>query len=72
MEYEQFGLRDGRFIPTAVYGDGGIFVIEEGIWQSFDVQCRLFDHGKFLVLWKKTSKGLKMFRGSFSSNRPWK
>ncbi|SDP99200.1 Ketosteroid isomerase homolog [Mucilaginibacter sp. OK268] len=69
MAYDQFGLRDGRFITTAIYGDGGTFVTEEGIWQSFDAKHRLFDNGKFLVLWKKTAKGWKMFRDSFSSNR---
>ncbi|WP_202985439.1 YybH family protein [Mucilaginibacter inviolabilis] len=72
MAYEQFGLRDGQFITTAVYGDGGIFVTEEGVWRSFDARHRLFDNGKFLVLWKKTVKGWKMFRDSFSSNRPRK
>jgi len=72
MAYEQFGLRDGQFITTAVYGDGGIFVTEEGLWRSFDAKHRLFDNGKFLVLWKKTMKGWKMFRDSFSSNRPRK
>jgi ketosteroid isomerase-like protein len=29
----------------------------------------MFDDGKFLVLWKKTDKGWKMYRDSFSSNR---
>ncbi|MEZ2338575.1 DUF4440 domain-containing protein [Mucilaginibacter sp. RCC_168] len=72
MAYEQFGLRDGKFITTAVYGDGKTFVTEEGLWQSFDAKHRLFDNGKFLVLWKKTVKGWKMFRDSFSSNRPRK
>lgn len=69
MAYEQFGLRDGKFITIAVYGDGRVFVTEEGLWQSFDAKHRLFDNGKFLVLWKKTVKGWKMFRDSFSSNR---
>jgi ketosteroid isomerase-like protein len=69
MAYELFGLRDGQFITTAVYGDGENFVTEEGTWQSFDAKHRLFDNGKFLVLWKKTAKGWKMFRDSFSSNR---
>lgn len=63
------GLRDGKFITTAIYGDGENFVTEEGQWQSFDAHHKLTDNGKFLVLWKKTSKGWKMFRDSFSSNR---
>jgi ketosteroid isomerase-like protein len=67
--YEDYGLRNGKFITTAVYGDGKEYVTEEGLWQSFDANGKLFDDGKFLVLWKKTPQGWKMFRDSFSSNR---
>ncbi|HKO79022.1 MAG TPA: DUF4440 domain-containing protein [Chitinophagaceae bacterium] len=67
--YTIYGLRNGKFITTAVYGDGVEFVTEEGLWQSFDANGRLFDDGKFLVLWKKTNKGWKMYRDAFSSNR---
>jgi hypothetical protein len=69
LAYDRFGLRNGKFITTAVYGDGREFVTEEGIWQSFDANGTLFDNGKFLVLWKKTPGGWKMFRDSFSSDR---
>jgi ketosteroid isomerase-like protein len=69
IAYEQIGLRNGRFITTQVYGVGDDFVTEEGLWQSFDANNVMFDNGKFLVLWKKTPKGWKMFRDSFSSNR---
>jgi ketosteroid isomerase-like protein len=67
--YQEYGMRNGQFITTAVYGDGKEFVTEEGLWQSFDASGELFDDGKFLVLWKKTPEGWKMFRDSFSSNR---
>lgn len=67
--YNEYGLRNGKFITTAVYGDGMEFVTEEGLWQSFNEKGELFDDGKFLVLWKKTAAGWKMFRDSFSSNR---
>ncbi len=67
--YETYGLRNGKFITTAVYGDGKEYVTEEGLWQSMDATGKIFDDGKFLVLWKKTSEGWKMFRDSFSSNR---
>jgi ketosteroid isomerase-like protein len=66
--YSHFGLRNGKFITTAVYGDGKEYVTEEGVWQSFDSTGKMFDDGKFLVLWKKTRQGWKMFRDSFSSN----
>ena len=67
--YHKFGLRNGKFITIDVFGDGVEFVTEEGFWQSFDTNNRLFDNGKFLVLWRKTPDGWKMFRDSFSSDR---
>ncbi len=67
--YENYGLRNGKFITTAIYGDGVEYVTEEGLWQLFNAKGELFDDGKFLVLWKKTTKGWKMYRDSFSSNR---
>lgn len=68
MAYHDIGLRNGKFITKEVYGISEDFVVEEGLWQSFDANNKLFDDGKFLVLWKKTPKGWKMFRDSFSSN----
>jgi len=67
--YDEYGLRGGKFITTAVYGDGVEYVTEEGLWQSLNAKGELMDDSKFLVLWKKTPKGWKMFRDSFSSNR---
>src|SRR5882757_2790688 len=67
--YHKLGLRNGKFITIDVFGDGLEFVTEEGFWQSFDADNKLFDNGKFLVLWKKTPDGWKMFRDSFSSDR---
>jgi ketosteroid isomerase-like protein len=69
IAYHNIGLRNGKFITKEVYGDGAQYVTEEGLWQSFDANGVLFDNGKFLVLWKKTPKGWKMFRDSFSSDR---
>jgi ketosteroid isomerase-like protein len=62
------GLRNGRFITTNVYGDGKEYVTEEGIGEVFDANGKLLDEVKYLVLWKKTKNGWKMFRDSFSSN----
>ena len=70
MAYNEFGLRNGKFITQEVFGVGDGYVAEVGLWQSFDANNVLTDDGKFLVLWKKTPKGWKMFRDSFSSNRP--
>ncbi|MDJ1501962.1 YybH family protein [Xanthocytophaga agilis] len=70
LAYHQMGLRNGKFITTKVYGLGDDYVTEEGLWQSYDANNALMDDGKFLVLWKKTPKGWKMYRDSFSSNHP--
>lgn len=67
--YYKFGVRNGKFVTIDVFGDGVEFVTEVGFWQLSDVNNKLFDNGKFLVLWKKTSDGWKMFRDSFSSDR---
>jgi ketosteroid isomerase-like protein len=67
--YHQIGLRNGKFITVDVFGDGKEYVTEIGFWQSFDASNKLFDNGKYLVLWKKTPEGWKMFRDSFSSDR---
>jgi ketosteroid isomerase-like protein len=67
--YDDYGMRNGKFITTSIYGDASEYVTEEGLWQSFNAKGELFDDGKFLVLWKKTPEGWKMFRDSFSSNR---
>jgi ketosteroid isomerase-like protein len=66
--FNKFGLRNGKFITIDVFGDGVEYVTEEGFWQSFDANNKLIDTGKFLVLWKKTPDGWKMFRDSFSSD----
>lgn len=68
IAYQQIGLRNGKFITTKIYGIGDDYVTEEGLWQLFDANDMMMDNGKFLVLWKKTPKGWKMYRDSFSSN----
>lgn len=70
--YRDYGLRNGKFITTNVYGDGKEYVTEEGLWQSINAKGEVFDDGKFLVLWKKTASGWKMYRDSFSSNHAGK
>jgi len=66
--YHQVGLRNGKFITIDVFGDGREYVTELGFWESYDTDKKLFDHGKYLVLWKKTPDGWKMYRDSFSSD----
>ena len=67
--YNKFGIRNGDFITVDVYGISEDIVAEIGFWKVYDAANTEFDDGKFLVLWKKTSNGWKMWRDSFNSNR---
>lgn len=69
MAYYKAGLRNGKFITIDVFGDAVEYVTEVGFWRTFDVNNKVINDGKFLVLWKKTPNGWKMFRDSFSSDR---
>jgi len=67
--YDRFGVRNGKFTTIDVYGISEDIVAEIGFWRLYDAGNTEIDDGKFLVLWKRTSKGWKMWRDSFSSNR---
>ena len=62
------GVRGGRFIQTEVYGSGEGYVTEVGRLEAQDGNDKVIDDGKYLVLWKKTKDGWKMYRDMFSSN----
>jgi ketosteroid isomerase-like protein len=59
------GARSGRFITTKLYGDGKEYVTEEGIGKVFDGSGRQMGECNYLVIWKKTDKGWKMYRDMF-------
>ena len=59
IAYYEVGLRNGRFITTAVYGDGEEYVTEEGLWQSFDDNNTMFDNGKFLVFMEEDKRWME-------------
>ena len=67
--YNQFGVRNGKLITVDVYGVSEDIVAEVGFWKLFNVGNIEIDDGKFIVLWKKTPKGWKMWRESFNSSR---
>ena len=67
--YNKLGVRNGNFITIDVFGDGVEFVTEVGFWRLLGADNKPLDDGEFLVLWKKTADGWKMFRDSFNSER---
>lgn len=64
------GVRSGKITTLDVYGDGKEYVTEVNTAQVFDANGKLVDDSKSVVIWKKTSKGWKMFRDMFNSNLP--
>lgn len=63
------GSRDGKIITLDVYGDGEEYVTEEGLTQVFDANGKMLGEGKYIVIWKKTKDGWKMFRDMFNSSQ---
>ena len=67
--YDQMGMRNIKLTTTQVYGSGA-YVTEEGTYELFAAENKSIDKGKFLVLWKKTDVGWKMYRDIFNSDYP--
>ncbi len=70
--YDKFGVRGGKRITVDVDGISGDIVAEIGFWKLYDGDKKELEDGKYLVLWKKSAKGLKMWRDSFTSSLPRK
>jgi ketosteroid isomerase-like protein len=66
LMYSELGVRNGKLISIDISGNGEEFVTETGFYHFFDAQNTLIEDGKYLVLWKNTAQGWKMFRNSFS------
>jgi ketosteroid isomerase-like protein len=65
--YER-GVRGGKFETTEVFGDGVEYVTEVGNGQVWDANKTIMNEFKYMVLWKKTRDGWKMYRDAFSTN----
>lgn len=66
------GARTGTLTTLELFGDGKEYVTETGIAKIYDGNNQLLADVHFMVLWKKTPKGWKMFRDMFSSVQPLK
>lgn len=67
--YADGKIQGVRFSTVEIYGDGVLYVTEEGDWQVFDKNDQVIDDGKYIKLWKKTKQGWKIYRDLFSSVR---
>jgi ketosteroid isomerase-like protein len=64
------GVRNIVFNTLDVYGLTDQYVTEQGNYEMFGADNNTLGKGKYLVLWKKTTEGWKMFRDMFNSNAP--
>lgn len=62
------GLRDIVISPIALYSLTDQFVTEQGQYEMFDGYKNSIGKGKYLVLWKKTHDGWKIFRDMFNDD----
>jgi ketosteroid isomerase-like protein len=66
----QSGVRNIVFNTAGLFGLTAQFVTEQGDYEMFSENNVSLGKGKYLVLWKKTWQGWKMYRDMFSSNKP--
>lgn len=65
----QMGVKGISLTTTDVYGEGD-YATEEGSYELFAAGGKAVDKGKYLVVWKKTDSGWKMYRDCFNSDNP--
>ncbi|MEP7319253.1 MAG: DUF4440 domain-containing protein, partial [Panacibacter sp.] len=65
----QMGVKGIALTTTDVYGEGD-YAIEQGTYELMAAENKSIDKGKFLVVWKKTDAGWKMYRDIFNSDNP--
>jgi ketosteroid isomerase-like protein len=62
------GVRNIVFTTLNLYGATDLYVSEEGNFEMFGVNNVSLGKGKYLVVWKKTADGWRMYRDMFNSN----
>jgi len=66
----KIGIRNIVFTTAGVFGLTDQYVTEQGNYEMFDVNNASLGKGKYLVVWKKTGSGWKMYRDMFNSDAP--
>jgi len=62
------GIRNIVFTTLELYGITEQYVTEEGSFEMFGPNNVSYGKGEYLVVWKKTTDGWKMYRDMFSNN----
>jgi ketosteroid isomerase-like protein len=66
----RMGIRNIMFTTSDLFNQTDQYVTEQGVYEMFDSNNQSMGKGKYLVLWKKTALGWKMFRDMFNSDAP--
>ncbi len=64
------GIRNIVFTTAGLYGQTADYVTEQGNYEMFNSENQSLGKGKYLVLWKKTAEGWRMYRDMFNSDAP--
>jgi len=64
------GIRGIVFTTVELYGLTDQYVTEQGIYEMHDADNKSLGKGKYLVVWKKTADGWRMYRDMFTSDAP--
>ena len=67
--YNDHDIRGGKFITIDLFGVGTDIIAEVGFRQLYNSKKVMIDDGKYIVLWKRTPEGWKIFRESYNSSR---
>lgn len=64
----EHGIRKIIFRTTMFFSYNGTYVNEEGLYELKNDHEKTLDAGKYIVVWKKTGSGWKMYRDIFNSS----
>jgi len=65
----QMGVKGIALTTSDLYAEGD-YATEQGTYELMGADNKSIDKGKFLVVWKKTDAGWKMYRDCFNSDNP--
>jgi ketosteroid isomerase-like protein len=62
------GIRKISLHTIKLFGLSGAMINEEGSYELQDEKGQTIDKGKYIVVWKKTASGWKMYRDIFNTD----
>lgn len=66
----KMGVRSIKFKTLALFGATQDFVTEQGVYDYINAEGKSLGKGKYLVVWKRTPAGWRMYRDMFNNDAP--